>query len=433
MLCAGQADAHDAVWKSKSMPTERLMIFGASTRAAAQSAVRAGLQPLCADHFADEDLFESAEVLPLSRYPRELVATAANGPSLPWMYTGALENHPGVLKKLGSLRRLYGNPADVVARVRDPFAVARILTAAGLPALPLRPEDQPPPRDGRWMLKPRRGAGGRGIQIWSDSSIIRPASRRHEPCYFQRRVSGAPHSALYVATSAQTVLVGVCRQLVGESRLHAAPFAYCGSIGPLDLGASLEGQIVRCGKILGSEFGLRGLFGVDFMVDADSVAWLTEVNPRYTASVEVIEVALGVSLLGDHVRASAAFGAGGHSRQIAEGLQARLADARRSRGDRTSGKAVIYAPFTLRVPPLAALMRSPTFVDTRARIADRPLPGTIVPAGAPLCTLLLDDFNWNDRNRDDRSGPLETPGCWLRPFEPILSTLQAQLEPNRET
>ena len=152
---------------SNLMRDERLMIFGASTRAAAQSAVRAGFRPLCADHFADEDLFELAEVLPISRYPRGLVEAAKNveqseartvgrghfgrGPTVrehsrdhdssaslahataqvPWIYTGALENHPRLLKKLTALQPLYGNAVDVVTRVRDPFRLARVLTSAG--------------------------------------------------------------------------------------------------------------------------------------------------------------------------------------------------------------------------------------------------------------------------------------------------------------
>lgn len=424
MLCAGAAGAHDAVWMSQSMPDERLMIFGASTRAAAQSAVRAGFRPVCADHFADQDLYELAEVLPLARYPHDLVATAAGRPSLPWMYTGALENHPRLLKKLASSRTLYGNPADVVTRIRDPLAVARVLTAAGLPALPVRPGSQPPPRDGRWMLKPLRSAGGRGIQVWNETSVAFPKDGRREPCYFQQCVAGEPYSALYLATSGETVLIGTSRQLIGESRLHAGPFAYCGSIGPCDLGAPVESQIVRLGQILGSEFGLRGLFGVDFLIDAGSVAWLTEVNPRYTASAEVLEAALGISLLGDHVMASAAFGDARRSRQIAEGLQARLTEARQSRGGRMCGKAVIYAPFTLRAPSLVELMNEPRFVGRSARIADRPQPGSVVPARVPVCTLLLDDLeDWRET---------EGAGFPLSLFEPALSALGAQFEANRE-
>jgi predicted ATP-grasp superfamily ATP-dependent carboligase len=216
------------------MTTPRLMILGASTRAAAQSAVRAGFQPVCADHFADEDLFEVAEVLPLSDYPHGLLASAAHEPTnaagavTPWMYTGALENHPGLLRKLAAQRPLYGNPADVVARVRDPFAVVGVLTEAGLPALAVRPADRPPPRDGRWVIKPRRSAGGRGIFLWDESSSDPASPPRHEPVYFQQRAEGTPHSALYLATSGGTVLVGVARQLIGESRLSARPFAYCG-------------------------------------------------------------------------------------------------------------------------------------------------------------------------------------------------------------
>jgi predicted ATP-grasp superfamily ATP-dependent carboligase len=41
---------------------------------------------------------------------------------------------------------------------------------------------------------------------------------------------------------------------------------------------------------------MRGLFGVDFIL-RDNVPWPVEVNPRYTASVEVLEFALGLPVL----------------------------------------------------------------------------------------------------------------------------------------
>jgi uncharacterized protein len=403
------------------MPHEPLMILGASTRAAAQSAVRAGFRPLCADRFADEDLYEVAEVLPLADYPQGLIAAAAAAPLCPWMYTGALENHPGLLRTLASQRTLHGNPADVVVRVRDPFAVARVLREAGLRSLQLCPGDQPLAPDGRWLQKPRRSAGGRGIRVWDGQPAVAPAGRRAEPCYFQERVFGEPHSALYLATSDQTLLVGVARQLIGESQLGAAPFAYCGSIGPVRLGESLQRQIVQWGQVLGSEFRLRGLFGIDFMIDDDSLAWLTEVNPRYTASVEILESALGVPLLRDHVLASAAFGEASRSRQIAEELQARLDAATGSLGGSVCGKAVVYAPFSLRTPRLADLMRQPALANNGVRIADRPQPGSLVPARAPLCTLLIDDLP-----------PAPASAATLTPFEPALAALAAHLESNRE-
>ncbi len=420
------------------------MIFGASTRAAAQSAARAGFEPVCADHFADEDLFEVAEVLPLSDYPHGLLASAARelanaaGAATPWMYTGALENHPGLLKKLAAQRPLYGNAADVVRRVRDPFAVARVLTEAGFPALAVCPADRPPPRDGRWVIKPRRSAGGRGICVWDDSSPDPASPPRRDPVYFQQRAEGAPHSALYLATSGGTVLVGVARQLIGESRLSARPFAYCGSLGPLEVAASLWQKMTECGRVIGGDFGLRGLFGIDFLLDDAGRAWLTEINPRYTASVEVFEMALGLPLLADHVRAVVNFADENRSRQLTDDSQGRLETARRSSGGRMCGKAIVYAPFTLRAPSLADLSRRPEWSATRARLADRPCPGTLVPAGAPFCTVLIEVGETRAANTvlgitiltnpvaKEAAGP-------LAPFEPALSWLQAELEPCRET
>jgi predicted ATP-grasp superfamily ATP-dependent carboligase len=420
-LCAGAATVHDADCMSKPRQHDRVMIFGASTRAAAQSAVRAGLAPVCADHFADEDLFDLAEVIPLSRYPHGLIEAAAGGPRLPWMYTGALENHPRLLKRLAALRPLLGNAADVVARVRDPIKVARALTEEGIRTLQVWPQSEPPPRDGKWLLKPVRSAGGRGIRVWDDSGAP-PSESRREPSYFQERAIGEPHSALYLATSAQTVLIGVSRQLIGESRLNASPFAYCGSIGPVDLGESLHRQIGHCGQVIGSKFGLRGLFGIDFVVEGGEVAWLTEVNPRYTASVEIFESALELPLLGYHVRACADFADAVRSRQIANELRARLEAARRSRGGRTCGKAILYAPFTFRAPKLSELMDLPAFTQNRARIADRPRPGTIVPARAPFCTILIDELKF----------PPKSSGQRLPAFEVPLSAALARIEPSRE-
>jgi predicted ATP-grasp superfamily ATP-dependent carboligase len=415
------------------------MIFGASTRAAAQSAVRAGFQPVCADHFADEDLFEVAEVLPLSDYPHGLIASAAREPAsaagaaTPWMYTGALENHPGLLRKLAAQRPLYGNPADVVARVRDPFAFASVLTEAGLPSLAVRPADRPPPRDGRWVIKPRRSAGGRGIFLWDESCSDPASPPRHEPVYFQQRAEGTPHSALYLATSGGTVLVGVARQLIGESRLSARPFAYCGSLGPIEVAEPLSQEMAECGRLIGRAFGLRGLFGVDFLLDEAGRAWLTEVNPRYTASVEVFEMALGLSLVADQVRATAQFTNENRSCQLADDLQARLETARRSNGGRMCGKAIVYAPFALRSPNLADLGRTPAWSATRARLADRPSPGTLVPAGAPFCTVLIETGLIETgliETGDTTAKPAAAP---LAPLEPVLSWLEAELEPCRET
>ncbi len=77
--------------------------------------------------------------------------------------------------------------------------------------------------------------------------------------------------------------------MIGEPWLHAAPFHYCGSVGPLELSLARQQHFVRLGTALAEAFQLRGLFGVDCVL-RDGVPWPVEVNPRYPASVEVLEV-----------------------------------------------------------------------------------------------------------------------------------------------
>src|SRR5262245_61430052 len=136
--------------------SESLLIIGASVRAAAFSALRAGLRPWCADLFGDLDLRRHCPcvVLPSNLYPHGFGALLAEAPPGPWMYTGALENRRQLVRQLASERPLWGNDAKALALARSPGWVQNLLRAAGLPCLEVR-RYQPPCEGGRWLLKPR--------------------------------------------------------------------------------------------------------------------------------------------------------------------------------------------------------------------------------------------------------------------------------------
>src|SRR5438094_10464728 len=101
------------------MPSSQpIVIFGASVRAAAFSALRAGLQPWCADLFADADLQARCPATRLAgAYPEGFEALAAGDWPGPWLYTGGLENHPALVQRLAQRRPLWGNDETVLARV----------------------------------------------------------------------------------------------------------------------------------------------------------------------------------------------------------------------------------------------------------------------------------------------------------------------------
>jgi predicted ATP-grasp superfamily ATP-dependent carboligase len=379
---------------------QNVLILGASTRAAAHSAIRAGLTPICADFFADADLRSCAQVVEVDDYPRGLIAAAARAPACPWIYTGGLENHPNLVARISADRRLWGNGSAALRAIRDPWQIADLLSTAGLPACRVWPRNasSPPAADGRWMLKPFRGAAGRGIRVWDRQLDSCTALR--ESHYFQERRAGSPVSSLFLAARHDTLLLGITRQLVGLEEVHAPPFAWCGTMTPIRLPATVTNQIESVGRHLGRSVGLRGLFGCDFLVD-EAGAWLTEVNPRYPASTELVECTLTAPLLDWHRRACESFcderepfvvppslvvpPSGGFPVTPPEGGT----PIRPPEGGTTSaavlGKIVLYADRDLVAPDLTRFISRHFYC--LPYIADIPVPGTRIERSQPICTV----------------------------------------------
>jgi predicted ATP-grasp superfamily ATP-dependent carboligase len=343
----------------------KLLIIGASARAAAFSAMRAGLRPWAIDLFGDTDLQALCPTmaLPPGGYPEGLVAAARQAPPMPWMYTGALENRPDIIRRITWQRPLWGNGPEVLRRVRSPWNLARLFAAAEIPfpAVRFRPGlfmvGHP------WLIKPRAGAGGLGVRFWRRG----PLPRR--PHYFQRFVNGVPCAAVYVGTAQGALLLGVTRQLLGQVWLNTTGFTYCGSVGPLPLAPAFQRQFQAIGDVLTRVGGLRGVFGVDCVLD-DETPWPIEVNPRYTASVEVVEYGTGWSVLGFHH--------GIFDPRAAQG------QTTYSRGF-TWGKAILFARHTLTFPAEGP-WREQTIWSPFLDFADIPPAGQVIRAGRPVLT-----------------------------------------------
>src|SRR6266571_1043132 len=106
--------------------TDHLLILGASVRAAAFSALRAGLRPWCVDLFADTDLQACCDARRLQgRYPNAFEETLRDAPFAPLVYTGGLENHPRLIARLTNRRPVWGNNADGLIASRDPLRMSQ--------------------------------------------------------------------------------------------------------------------------------------------------------------------------------------------------------------------------------------------------------------------------------------------------------------------
>jgi predicted ATP-grasp superfamily ATP-dependent carboligase len=354
------------------MSFSNLLLVGASVRAAAFSALRAGLRPWCVDLFADVDLRQRCTVTRLTgRYPEGFWRFLNSGPPGPWLYSGGLENRPRLVQRMAQRRPLWGNAETALARCRDPQYVAAALRSAGLPAPAVTEaaEQSSPAR--RWLLKPRRSAGGNGIRFWTPKDD----SWNKNDVYCQEFIEGQPLSLLFLGDGRTAYLLGGTRQLVGEPWLHAAPFHYCGSIGPLAAGLVQRPSLAALGHVLASQCVLKGLFGVDGVL-RDGTFWPVEINPRYSASVEVLEHALGTPMLQWHAHVF---------------THHRLPDRPVHTADhsRAIGKAILFARADLHFPadgPWLAELRSPKPVQLLPGFADIPAAGERIDKGKPILT-----------------------------------------------
>jgi predicted ATP-grasp superfamily ATP-dependent carboligase len=309
----------------------RLLICGASVRAAAQSAHRAGFQIIAADLFRDLDLQEIAEALRIESYPDEFAKIRKDRCGDPVMYTGALENHPALLDEFADAGLLWGNSAATVRRIRDPMLLHRTLRAHGISSPEVRLRAPLDSQHLKWLRKPLRSAGGFRVRAWTPNESA--DSTESADYYFQQFVPGTVRAGSFIGARGTCRLIGVSDTFVGHDWGGASDFAYCGSV--THVAGSRETQHWQdIGRVLTEQFNLVGLFGVDAIVTKDLV-WPLEVNPRYTASMELFESPSGASLVDAHVKACS---------------DVNTWDADLVTCQRIVGKCILYAPEKLQLP-----------------------------------------------------------------------------------
>jgi predicted ATP-grasp superfamily ATP-dependent carboligase len=347
-----------------------ILLVSLTARMLAELARREGHEVMALDRFGDLDL---QRLCPSVSILRDLggrggmaaLVDAAEGIRAPSVIYGAgLENRPALVGRLAAGRTLLGCDPQTLRRVRDPALLGASLRSAGL-AYPRTFSAREAParadRTRRWLRKPLRGGGGRGVREWRGGGL-------GAGLVVQERIDGLPCSAAAIADGRSAALLGVSEQLIGRRALGAGGYAWCGNLVPPRLAAPERHALARAAREicahLAAAFGLRGLFGVDVVWDGER-AWVLEVNPRPTASLETIEAVHGARSFAAHLEACA--GRLPALRSLAEPAGA-------------AGKAVLFATEDVRVP------------DTRAwaarGIRDVPHPDEWIAAGHPICTLV---------------------------------------------
>jgi predicted ATP-grasp superfamily ATP-dependent carboligase len=177
---------------------------------------------------------------------------------------------------------------------------------------------------------------------------------------------GLPASVVFLADGREAQVLGISRQLVGRAEFGARGFRYCGSLmgpGLFPSDQALRRRADALAAAVARAFGLVGLNGVDFIARS-GIAWPIEVNPRFTASMELLERGADLSLFALHADACAG----------------RLFGRTTPSLNQVHGKAIVFARRD--VIPRATLR---WLAD--AAIADIPRPGERIARGRPICTV----------------------------------------------
>lgn len=333
-----------------------VLIVAVSARMLAELAVADGYRVSALDRFGDVDLRAIAPgaTAPSNDALVALAVGAAGSGTDAVVYGAGFENRPDLVARVADGRELLGTPAELLAPVRDPWAVGAAARAAGARAPETRSAGELlPDSHGSWLRKSRRSGGGRRVRQWAGGRLA-PTE------ILQRRIDGLSCSAAAIADGCRATVLGLTEQLH-----RPRGFAWTGNVTPPRLPegelAELDGQLRAVCDEVAARFGVRGAFGVDAVWDGRH-AWVLEVNPRPPASLELF----GPGCFEAHVRGARGLGL----------PPAGMPPAMRC----AKVKLVLFAGRDVHAP-------EPGWWP-RALVRDVPHAGARIRRGAPVCTLV---------------------------------------------
>ena len=398
--------------------TRFLALVGGSVRSAAADAKRAGYRLIAIDRFGDQDLLELSDHWIFYDDQNQWIERLRKLPLAPLVPVGGFQSPETVRFNadsaylLGDRLIAYPNPS-ILQSLNCPVRLANAAQQCGITFPQTRSIDftlgaQPASRSfddpsydpcpdlwgGKsWLLKPIQHSGGAGIRF---ADHLRPGDEATH--YLQERLSGVPLGVNYIAWrdagGLKVKLLGAFRGLNFRHDEH--PFLYGGSLGPVRLLPSTLERMSRIGHTIAREFSLVGVFNVDLIMRPNESLALLEVNPRYSASMELLHGSNGnhialdrTSLIDWHLAAHQ-----GDTRlgaEVERWLVGNLQETTMSYGC----KRVVYCgnwePHIVwkRLERGSDLARKDSRTHLELKICDLPCNESSIVPGGPLCTVLV--------------------------------------------
>jgi predicted ATP-grasp superfamily ATP-dependent carboligase len=334
------------------------LIISQSGRALAASAKRAGIATHVIDLFADEDTVENTlsntSVTGFSggNSPETLIYLvaeyASNNPDLSVLIGSGFEECPELLMQLEQRFSVIGNHSGIIRQLKDPTVFFKKLEELALP-YPEYITDVNQVFSGEFLIKSKGDAGGGHIKHFKNHKSLAPGT------YLQALLRGNNYSATFIADGQSFHVLGFNETWVSKDNCD---FTFAGAVSNVSLPNKLRQKVTDAIRQLVVEYELKGLCGLDFIVDDSGQYSILEVNPRPTATFELYENQ--GSLFPRHI---AAF----HGKMKKPELDQSLSRA----------LGLLYAGKSITIPCL----------NWPEWVTDRPNMGKHIARGEPVCTV----------------------------------------------
>lgn len=340
------------------MQEEVILIVAQSGRFLAQIAFQSGYTVWVADCYGDQDTLAIAQRwLPLTDLTdkntvlKTIIELSQNQRCLLVCGSGVEAFFP-ILNSLPTTITLIGNSAETIEQVKTPSRFFSLLEQLSIPY----PETQLAvngDKPGRWLCKPFYGFGGQYITEFTQQ-------HKNNNQYYQRYIDGPSGSVLFLANGGTTHIISFNQQF---RRGHSnSPFTHSGLSAPYLLSNSIQHKIEAYIRQLVAKLSLRGFNSLDFIVTADDGVLVLEINPRLSASAELIDSNLAI--FNHHLAActdpfALVYSGIGSKRHL----------------------HLLFAPVDIIVPEA---------VDWPKHYHDLPMAGSLIKQGTPICSAVVE-------------------------------------------
>lgn len=336
-----------------------VLVLAYSGRALAEAAKAAGLQTTVLDQFGDADTllvadryaqvdfasdFNSPTGNPFRQledltsntvrssggkidHGREVCPNTDSNPLTAVLLGGGSENRPELIKQLNLLaanNSLAGVPGETASsQLRTVKFWQRASAIAGCHFPPTKQPSESTfttsvsRADDAWLLKQADSAGGLGVR--PISTLDQATAALGPGSYLQKRIPGKSIGATIVVGEQSTRVLGCTGSIDSHNWQPAkdnqgalsrsdpatgpSQFVYRGSLGPIDLPESHHETLIRIGDYCRQNNDWRGWLQIDFIEDCQGRLWMLEINPRWTAGMEVLRLSGLCNPVVEHLRA----------------------------------------------------------------------------------------------------------------------------------